>query len=95
MLCVICQLRCPCYTVVTTSALVVVGLTNPACLYVAEQTESGQVAVSAGQFKAGPYRSTDSVSLSYTDGSSCGSSSYSTTIVFRCRPGVLQDLRTV
>jgi len=64
-------------------------------LYIAEQTESGKVAVSAGQFKSGPYRSTNSISLSYTNGSSCGSSTYSTTIVFRCRPGMLPGLSAV
>jgi len=60
-------------------------------LYFAEQTASGTMAVSAGQFNSGPYRSTDSISLAYTDGSPCGSSSYSTTVIFQCRPGLLLD----
>ena len=59
-------------------------ISSAVCLYIVEDG----VAVSGGQFKTGPYSSTNSVSLTYTDGSSCGSSSYSTTIVFRCRPGM-------
>jgi len=64
-------------------------MNNCSCLYVVERTESGTVAVSAGQFKTGlSYNSADSVSLLYANGSSCGTSSYSTSIVFRCRPGM-------
>jgi len=53
--------------------------------------EPGGVAVSAGQFKTAPsYKSSNSMTLHYTGGSACGSgSSYSTTIVFLCQPGVL------
>ena len=57
--------------------------------YIVDESDSGRVAVSAGQFKTGlSYTSSQSLSLSYTDGSPCGSTSYSTTIVFRCRPGM-------
>jgi len=66
---------------------------NRSCLYVVEQTESGTVAVSAGQFKTGlSYSSAGSVSLLYANGSSCGTSSYSTSIVFRCRTGMRQGV---
>jgi len=54
------------------------------------------VALSAGQFKTSlSYRSSNSLTLSYTNGSSCGSSSsYSTTIVFLCHPGMLYDTKS-
>lgn len=66
-----------------------VSCPRSAAVCLIKQTESGRTIASAGQFKTGlSYQSSNSISLHYTNGSSCGTSTYSTTVAFRCQPGM-------